>query len=191
MPNLGVTDLAAYVRQQRAVLPQRLVPGQDGHAGERPDLQPGPGFLDVLEAGDAVDVDDERRPGQAQPHERQQRMASGQQLGVLVLAQEVDGLLDRFGPLVVERCRDHRLPSLLAFPFASRIVRHTRSGDMGRSMSVTPRWESASMTAFTTAGGEAMVPVSPTPLTPNSFVVEGVSLRPMITSGTSGAAGTS
>ena len=47
------------------------------------------------------------------------------------------------------------------------------------------------MTALTTAGGEAMVPVSPTPFTPSSFVVEGVSLRPMVIAGTSGAAGTS
>ena len=70
------------------------------------------------------------------------------------------------------------------------MVLHTRSGVAGRSMSVMPRWESESMTALITATGDAMVPVSPTPFTPSSFVVEGVSERPSVIEGTSGAAGT-
>ena len=37
-----------------------------------------------------------------------------------------------------------------------------------------PRWRTASTTALTTAGVEAMVPASPTPLVPSEFVVDGL-----------------
>src|ERR671914_498825 len=113
-------------------------------------------------------------------------MAPGQELGVLPVApQQLDGLVDRPGHLVLERRGDHSWP-----PFARWIVLHTVSGSPGRSISVTPRWDSASTTAFTTAGGEAMVPVSPTPLTPSSLLVDGVTWRPTVIDGTSGGPGT-
>ena len=51
-----------------------------------------------------------------------------------------------------------------------------RSGVHGIWMSLTPKWRTASTTAFTTAGVEAMVPASPTPLVPSVFVVDGVVL---------------
>ncbi len=54
-----------------------------------------------------------------------------------------------------------------------RIARHTRSGVQGIWMSLTPRWRTASTTALTTAGVEAMVPASPTPLVPRVLVVLG------------------
>ena len=59
-------------------------------------------------------------------------------------------------------------------PFAELIAVHTRYGVVGMSMSVTPYCRTASRTAFTTAGVEAMVPASPTPLTPSGLVVDGV-----------------
>ena len=46
------------------------------------------------------------------------------------------------------------------------------------------------MTALTTAGVEAIVPASPTPLTPNGFVVDGVTVRPRVKVGRSAAVGT-
>src|SRR5690606_8748863 len=52
-------------------------------------------------------------------------------------------------------------------------ARHTRSGVHGIGTSSTPRWRTASTIALTTAGVEAMVPASPTPLVPRVFVVEG------------------
>ena len=57
---------------------------------------------------------------------------------------------------------------------AAWIARHTRSGDAGFSIAVTPRCETASITAFTTAGGAAIVPASPIPFTPSGFVLDGV-----------------
>ncbi len=49
---------------------------------------------------------------------------------------------------------------------------HTRSGVHGIWMSSTPRCRTASTMALTTAGVEAMVPASPTPLVPSVFVVD-------------------
>ena len=57
-------------------------------------------------------------------------------------------------------------------------------------MSSTPRCRIASITALTTAGVEAMVPASPTPLTPSGFVVAGVVVRPVSNDGRSAAVGT-
>ena len=50
---------------------------------------------------------------------------------------------------------------------------HTRSGVQGIVMSSMPRWRTASTTAFTTAGVEAIVPASPTPLVPSVLVSDG------------------
>src|SRR5689334_19736662 len=50
----------------------------------------------------------------------------------------------------------------------------TRCGVQSIATSVTPRWRSASSTPLTMAGVAAMVPASPTPLTPNGFDVAGV-----------------
>ena len=86
------------------------------------------------------------------------------------------------GYLVVERCRDHC--------FASSIARQTRSGVAGIWMSVTPRWERASTTAFITAAPDAIVPVSPTPFTPSGLVGLGVSVRSSSNDGSSTADGT-
>jgi hypothetical protein len=44
------------------------------------------------------------------------------------------------------------------------------------SIVVTPSGTSASATALTTAGGEAIVPASPMPFTPIGFVVDGVTV---------------
>src|SRR5205823_10194721 len=51
-----------------------------------------------------------------------------------------------------------------AFASASRMAPHTRSDVSGRSRWRIPRWESASITAFWTAGVDPMVAASPIPL---------------------------
>ena len=113
---------------------------------------------------------------------RHQRVPAGEHLRVAVArAEQLDALLDALGDLVVERCRDH--------DFASSIARQTRSGVAGIWMSVTPRCESASTTALITAGAAAIVPVSPTPLTPNGFVGLGLSVRSSSYDGSSAADG--
>ena len=64
--------------------------------------------------------------------------------------------------------------SWVAWPLASWMARHTRCEVVGISMSLTPNWRTASSTALTMAGVEAIVPASPTPLTPSGFDVAGV-----------------
>ena len=56
-------------------------------------------------------------------------------------------------------------------------------------MSLTPSGRSASTMALTTAGVEAIVPASPTPLTPSVLVVAGVSVRSVMKDGRSAADG--
>src|SRR5204862_6811972 len=104
------------------------------------------------------------------------------QLGILPPAEQLDGVLDGLGDLVVERCGNHR--------FASSSARQTRSGVAGIWMSVTPSAASASQTALITAAGEAIAPVSPTPFTPSGFVGLGVSVRWSSQRGNSAAEGT-
>ena len=65
--------------------------------------------------------------------------------------------------------RSHALPYSAAVPVAAPSARQTRSGVRGMSMWRTPRWESASMTAFCTAGMAPMVPDSPKPLAPSGL----------------------
>ena len=69
------------------------------------------------------------------------------------------------------------------------MARQTRCGVHGISTSVTPSGRSASITASTTAGVEAMVPASPTPLTPSGLLVAGVCVRSVTNVGRSRADG--
>src|SRR5581483_3402756 len=68
---------------------------------------------------------------------------------------------------------------------ASRIARHTRCEVVGRSMCRTPRWATASTTAFWTAGVAPVVPASPTPLAPSGLYGVGVCIVTSSNAGTS------
>ena len=70
------------------------------------------------------------------------------------------------------------------------MARQTRSGVVGMSMSVTPSGDNASITALTTAGGEPMVPASPTPFHPPGLLVDGVMTWSVTKEGSSAADGT-
>src|SRR5258708_23761224 len=65
----------------------------------------------------------------------------------------------------------------------------TRSGLIGISMWRTRRWESASITAFWTAGPAPIVPPSPTPFAPNGFRSVGVASATVTNAGNSAALG--
>src|SRR5262249_26297642 len=129
---------------------------------QRPDRDVGTRIADVRQIGEPADVDELRRAGQPQLHRGDERVATGEQLRIAVGLERSEGSLDALRDLVVERCRNHA--------FASSIARQTRSGVAGIWTSVTPRCETASTTALITAGADAIVPVSPTPLTPSGFV---------------------
>ena len=75
---------------------------------------------DVGRLGDAADVDERGREREAQLHHRQQRVAAGEQLGlVAVLAEQRDGLVDRVGAHVVEGGGNHALAPLRSRDAAS------------------------------------------------------------------------
>src|SRR5205823_1230921 len=76
-----------------------------------------------------------------------------------------------------------------ATPFSFR-MRHTFSGVMGMSKCFTPRCASASTTALAMAGGAPTVADSPTPLAPNGWCGEGVTVLPVSQRGVSIAVGT-
>ena len=66
---------------------------------------------------------------------------------------------------------------------------HTRIGVSGISIHSTPVGLIASSTAAVTAGVAAIVPASPTPLTPSEFTGDGVSVRSVLKLGSSAAVG--
>src|SRR5947208_7851621 len=136
----------------------------------------------VAQVVHAADVDEQRRASEPKTQQRNQRMASREQLRVFARAEQLDRLLRRLSDFVVERRGNHGA--------TSSIARQTRSGVAGMSMLVTPRADSASTTALITAAVDAIVPVSPTPLTPSGFVGLGVSVLPSSNDGNSAADGT-
>ena len=150
-------------------------------AGQGADRDLRPGISHVREILQAADVDQTLGARDAELERRNERVAAGEEFRIAV-AEQLERVVDALGEVVVERRGDHCL--------ASSIARQTLSGVVGIPMSVTPRCESASTTAFTTAGAAAIVPVSPTPLTPSGLVGLVVSVRPSSKLGTSAADGT-
>jgi hypothetical protein len=194
--DLGVADEAGHMGQERHLRLQHVgglqlpVPGEgaDGHLVAL--------LADVGEVGEPADVDDHGRRGQPQPHQRQQRVAAGHQLGVVaVLDQEVDGLVGRLGPDVVEGDGDHAsapfVPGVAGTSACPPVMAaHTRAGEAGMRTSVTPRGRRASTTALITAAAEPMVPASPIPFTPSWLLGLGVTVLSSSKLGRSGADGT-
>jgi len=102
--DLGVPDLPGRVGEQRHLTAEQprvldvVVPGQ------RADRDMGSLIGDVGKLTQPTEVDDHLGGGQPQFHQRQQRMASGQELRVLaVFGHKVDRLFGRPGPLVGKR----------------------------------------------------------------------------------------
>src|ERR1017187_5686799 len=76
---------------------------------------------DAGQFADPADVDQGRGEGEPQLHHRQQRVAAGQQLGVVAeLGQQFQGVLGGVGGRVLERRRDHGvIPAAVASAAAS------------------------------------------------------------------------
>ena len=126
-------------------------------------------LADAAQGVDPPEVDDDRRRVEPHPQDGEQALPAGQDLGVVAgFGEGGESLLDRGRSGVVECCGDHDLA-----PFASWMADQTRCGVHGIVMSVTPIGRSASTIALTTAGVDAIVPASPTPLVPKVLVVHG------------------
>src|SRR5215470_16593717 len=87
--------------------------------------------------------------------------------------QRAVGYVGSYLAAVDSHCDLHRS---LPFSAAALIAAQTLAGVSGMSMWRTPRWLTASMTEFCTAGVAPIVPASPMPLTPSGLMVAGVSL---------------
>src|SRR5262249_52109755 len=146
---------------------------------------------DAAQALDPADVHQQVGERQPEPQQRQQALAARDHLRVLTaIGQRPHRLAHRGGPGGFELRRDHYAPPLAApSPLTAWIARQTFSSEQGMVTSRTPNGFSASTTAFTTAGVDAIAPASPTPLTPRRLVVAGVSVRSVVNDGRSAADG--
>src|SRR6267143_1011336 len=180
----GIADHRGRLRHDETLGLERLRRLHLPVGGHRPDRDHALVLLDTGEARHLAEVDQVLGLREAQLHHRDQAVAAREDLGVVELAEQLQGLPDAGRGVVLERGWVHgRVSSYLfwlAAPagLAAWIVFHTRSGDSGIvSMWSTPSGRSASMTAFTTAGVAAIVPVSPAPLMPSGLTRVGVTVR--------------
>ena len=110
--DLRVADVAGGAGEQAAALGEHRVEREVGVPAERADRDPVAVVAHVAEVVEPADVDEQRRPREAEPEQRDQRVAAGDQLGVLA-PEQLDRLVDRAGARVLERGRDHA-PALAA-----------------------------------------------------------------------------
>jgi hypothetical protein len=102
-----------------------------GVGGHRADPPAAVGALDPVQPRNLAQVDQQRRRGQPQLHQRQQRMPAGEQLGILAdLIERLNRLVKAVRRDVVELGGNHAA----APPLASWIASHTRIGVSGMLM---------------------------------------------------------
>ena len=113
MANLRVAHELRRLRKQRAAARQHRVANDCRVAGERSDRDPVAVLAHVPEVVEPADVDHHARACDTELQRRDQGLPSGEQLRILVTAEELDRLVDRAGSRVRERSRDHA-PALAA-----------------------------------------------------------------------------
>ena len=86
--HLGITDLVGGIRQQRDLLLQQRRRLEVVVARQSADGDLVTALLDVRKVGNPSDVDEHRRDGEAQLHQWQERMAAGNQLGLVAVLDE-------------------------------------------------------------------------------------------------------
>src|SRR5215471_17265896 len=143
--------------------------------------------LDALELGDGAEVDEVRRLRQALFHRGEQGLTAGQELGIGA-AGCLGGVGHRGRTEIVEVVHAVVLPYSAA-ALTLLMACHTRWGEAGMVMSVTPSGASASSTALITAGGEPMAPTSPQPFEPSGLWVHIVLWVETLNEGTLSARG--
>src|SRR5262245_37306011 len=101
--SLAMADVQDCLMHQRATLADEVGKFEVALASHGPDFERAVAFPDEGEPLDLVKVDD--MVGQYKPHvqHRHQRLPAGQELGVVELAQEGDGIADSAGVVVAER----------------------------------------------------------------------------------------
>src|ERR1041385_8077239 len=131
---------------------------------ERADVNRAAGLSDIIQIADAVQIDHVFRLRQTKLHERHQALPAGENFHVVfVIRQQLHRFLERGRREIFEAGRNHRRASWMRF--------HTRSGESGRSRTLTPSGLSASSTALAMAAGEGIAAPSPAAFCPS--VVKG------------------
>ena len=111
--NLRIADVPRRVGENGAPAPKRVAAREVGVPAERSDRDPLAVVPDEAKVVEPTDVDEQRRTGEAQPHQRDQRVPAREQPRLVVPAEELESLVDRPRPLVLEGRRDHA-PALAA-----------------------------------------------------------------------------
>jgi hypothetical protein len=108
--HLVVAYLGRHRAQRRAVGSKHVARLEIAVAGQRTHREVVVGVAHVGELAHASNIDEHRRGGEPQLHEREQRHTAGEDLGIVpVLGQRGDCLVGRACSHVVERRRDHWL----------------------------------------------------------------------------------
>ena len=103
----GVADMRQRAREQRRVLGDDVGSFGGGVAGQRTDLDRAVLARDAVEPADAVDIDQQGRLRQPHIERGDQALPAGEQAGVLMLAEQRDGFLERARLFVGEWRRLH------------------------------------------------------------------------------------
>jgi hypothetical protein len=106
VPHLRIAHLAGDARDQRTGPGEDRVEREVVVPAERADRDPVAVLTDVAEVVEPPDVDEQRRPREPEPQQRDQRVAAREHLRVLA-AEQLDRFGDRSGARVLEGGRDH------------------------------------------------------------------------------------
>src|SRR3989441_5778204 len=133
----GVADHGRRLRHDRAPALQHLPGLHLPVRGHRPARDPAARLLDAGEPAHLAPGDEMLRLGEAQFHHRDQAVAAREDLGVVELAEQLQGLRDAGGGGVLERGWVHgrllyRFGPAAPAGLAARVGFHTRPGDSGR-----------------------------------------------------------
>src|SRR5215471_15827495 len=137
--------------------------------GARTDLDLSVFLADAGEPRYPRDVDQDLRLAEPKLHQRHQAVAAGDELSLAIgSAQLRQRIVERGGPAVFERRRDHARPPWM--------MRHSFSGRSIMSTCFTPNSLNASTAAETMHGVDPRVPASPTPFAPSGLTGVGVTV---------------
>src|SRR5438093_1855930 len=132
----GVADHGRGLRHDRAFALQHLRGLYLPVGGHRPERDRAAGLLDAGEPTHLAQVDEMLRLGEAQLHHRDQAVTTRQDRGVVELAEQLQGLRDAGGGVLLERGWVHgrllyRFGPAAPAVLAAWMVFHTRSGESG------------------------------------------------------------
>src|SRR4029077_14302197 len=157
--------------------------------GHGTDDQGAPALLDAREVLDRAEIDEGRRARQTLLHRRQERVATGKNLAVLMLRQR-RGCASHAVRANIFECI-HRSVLLKAHSAASLCGARWQAFQTVSAVAgiATCSWPTASVRAWMTAAGAAIAPASPQPFTPKGFDGQGVTVMPTWKEGRSSARG--